>query len=618
MLQKLKLRTRMQVSIGSIAFIAFAVTIAVVAIKASNMASGEARGKAKEMAHRYSGSVKAEVELAMNAARTLARTFEGVKFSEDNPSREMLDRIQEQVLKDNSNFIGVWTCWEPNALDGKDSEYMDAPGHDSTGRYVPYWNKGSGTVAVEPLLDYEVPGAGDYYLLSKNSGKETILDPYKYPIGGKEVLITSLVAPIKHNGVVVGVAGIDISLDTFNGMIASIKPFEDGNAALIANNGTYVSHVDTERAGKDVGTSEQWIAAKTAIKSGNMHTAKGRSEYLATDVERVFVPVQIGHTETPWSFLVNIPTKKVMEKASSIMYTSIFIGFIALSALIFVTFLISKGIADPLNQIIDRMTDGSEQMTSASQQVAATGQQIAEATGQQAASLEETSSSLEEMASMTSQNADNANQANVLAKDASDAAQNGNRSIQQLNSAMSEISSSSEETAKIVKTIEDIAFQTNLLALNAAVEAARAGEAGSGFAVVAEEVRNLAQRAGDAARDTGQLISESTSRIENGVKIAQESAGALEEINTNVQKVSNLLGEISASSKEQAQGINQVNEAVTQMDGVVQANAASSEESASAGNELSSQARQLSEMVHELMVIVGDSRANKSKPINIA
>lgn len=267
-------------------------------------------------------------------------------------------------------------------------------------------------------------------------------------------------------------------------------------------------------------------------------------------------------------------------------------------------FFMARSIARPINHIADTLRSSSEYVASASKQIASSSQQMAESAGQQATSLEETSSSLAGMTSMTEQNADNANQANVLANDARDAAKQGNGSMQQLNVAMDEISASGEETAKIVKTIEDIAFQTNLLALNAAVEAARAGEAGSGFAVVAEEVRNLAQRAGDAARNTGQLIVESTSRIANGVKIAEETGTALSDINVNSQKVSDLLGEIAAASKEQETGIDQVNTAVTRMDKVIHSNAAISEESASASEELSAQAMQLSEMVAELATVV--------------
>jgi methyl-accepting chemotaxis protein len=168
---------------------------------------------------------------------------------------------------------------------------------------------------------------------------------------------------------------------------------------------------------------------------------------------------------------------------------------------ILIAFFLTRSIVKPINRIIAGLNDGSEQISSASSQVSGASQQLAQGASEQAAALEETSSSLEEMASMTRQNADNANEANLLINDTGRVVEQANDSMTELTGSMKDISAASDETAKIIKTIDEIAFQTNLLALNAAVEAARAGEAGAGFAVVADEVRNLAMRAADAAKN---------------------------------------------------------------------------------------------------------------------
>jgi methyl-accepting chemotaxis protein len=179
--------------------------------------------------------------------------------------------------------------------------------------------------------------------------------------------------------------------------------------------------------------------------------------------------------------------------------------------------------------------------------------------------------------------------------------------MERMNTVMAQIKSSSDETAKIVKTIDEIAMQTNLLALNAAVEAARAGEAGRGFAVVAEEVRNLAQRSAEAAKNTANLIAGSQKNAEDGVEASHDVDELLSDITDKVDKVNQLIAEISAASDEQSQGIDQVNTAVAQMDTVTQQNAANAEESASASEELSGQAQQLNAMVAELTRIVQGS-----------
>ena len=267
--------------------------------------------------------------------------------------------------------------------------------------------------------------------------------------------------------------------------------------------------------------------------------------------------------------------------------------------------LMGRSVVRPLSDVVRRLQATSGLFESNASRVSSASLSVSHSATEQASSLEETAASLEEMSSITSSNAENAAKANDIASGARRSASDGQQSMTELITAMSEITASSAEMAKIVKNIEGIAFQTNLLALNAAVEAARAGEHGKGFAVVAEEVRNLAQRAAEAARNTGALIDETGDRVDNGMRLSEKVGSTLQTITSSTHEVADLISEIATAGAEISQGIDQINRAVTEMDQVTQSNARGAEDSANAANELRAESDRLLELTGELSALIG-------------
>ncbi|QJD94209.1 methyl-accepting chemotaxis protein [Duganella dendranthematis] len=273
-----------------------------------------------------------------------------------------------------------------------------------------------------------------------------------------------------------------------------------------------------------------------------------------------------------------------------------------------------KKMRDALAEIVAEVRVGTETIASASSQIASGNQDLSARTEQQASSLEETASSMEELTSAVRANNDNARQANQLAQSASAVAVQGGAVVSQVVNTMGAINDSSRKIVDIIAVIDGIAFQTNILALNAAVEAARAGEQGRGFAVVASEVRTLAQRSAAAAKEIKELIGNSVEKVEVGSKLVEQAGQTMAEVVSSVQRVTDIMAEISTAGDEQSAGIEQINQAVSEMDTVTQQNAALVEEAAAAAEAMQQQAANL-ERVVSVFQLDGHQRVAKPAPV---
>ncbi len=655
--QKMSLRARLLLLVTLIVLVGYAITLTVLSRQSGNLQHKTALQYTTQLASSEGAKVALSLERALDSARTLAQGL-GSLQSAGLADRASADALLQGVLVGNPGFLGVWTGWEPNAFDDKDSEFAHRPGHDASGRYVPYWNRGSASVSVEPLVDYDKPGVGDFYQLAKTSGQETVMEPFVYPVAGKNVLMTSLVVPIQIHGRFVGVVGVDITLASLQQAVEKVRVYGTGYASLLSNRGIYVGDRDAENVGKALSQSEGLELAQQAIAQGNTLQSHFSSQRLQTEATRVYVPLQIGTTQTPWSFAVTVPNDTIQSEVRqqrlaaiglgvlSILLVSLGLAF-ALDRLVLrpiggdpddaarITARVAQGdlsqpialrahdstslmaqlqgMQNSLASVVANVRQGAESVATASAQISQGNHDLSGRTESQASALEQTAASMEQLSSTVTQNADNARHANELARSASRVAAQGGEAVARVIDTMQDINDSSRKIADIIGVIDGIAFQTNILALNAAVEAARAGEQGRGFAVVASEVRSLAGRSAEAAKEIKALIGASVGRVEVGATQVHQAGQTMTEVVQAIQRVTDIMGEISAASAEQSAGVGQIGEAITQMDQVTQQNAALVEEMAAAASSLQNQAQDLVQTVAVFQLGDGTGMASATR-----
>lgn len=419
--------------------------------------------------------------------------------------------------------------------------------------------------------------------------------------------------PFLHNGEVEMIIGLQLSLEAINGIMQQREGLgKSGETYLVGSDHKMRSDsfLDPENFsvsgsfGKNNLAKSEQIEAALAGQKGHLIGPDYTNVISGNDniVMAAYSPVKVGHLT--WALVAEIDEPEALEAAIAMKNIMMVIALVGILAIIAVALLMARSITGPINRVISGMQASADQVASASGQVSSASQQLAEGASEQASSLEETSASLEIMSSGSKVSATNSEQANAKSQGAKTQAERGQSAMVQLNSAMEKIKSSSDETAKIIKTIDEIAFQTNLLALNAAVEAARAGDAGKGFAVVAEEVRNLAQRSAEAAKGTAELIAGSQENSNLGVSATGEVSTILGEVVDGIMEVSELIQDVTTSANEQSRGVSEINTAVSQLDSVTQSNAAGAEESASAAEEMSAQASEMQSLVQQLVGII--------------
>jgi methyl-accepting chemotaxis protein len=409
-------------------------------------------------------------------------------------------------------------------------------------------------------------------------------------------------APACLGDKIVGCVTTGVGLADTEAFVDGIKS-RYGVECTIFDQDTRASTTILKEGKRAVGTRMDNAAVlECVLKKGQ--TFMARNAILGQNYDTVYLPLKDRAGNVLGMVFIGRPRAQVEAMVLGIVKWSLITNIVICLIAAGVAVITTRRLGASLRHVVTLVHSGTEQVSGASAEISRSSQCLAEDASEQAASIEETSSSLEEMSSMTRQSAENAHKTAELARAARTAADRGAADMERMNTAIGAIKSSSDDVAKIIKTIDEIAFQTNILALNAAVEAARAGEAGMGFAVVAEEVRSLAQRSAQAAKETSSRIEGAIQSTAQGVEISQMVSSGLQQIVSSVHEVDKLVAQMVSAAEEQSRGISQINTAVGQMDKVTQNVAAQAEESSAASGELASQAVTLRQAAMELQGLV--------------
>ena len=675
-----------------------------------------AKKEISALAGEYSGRILNYMDYAQGQAKGVASTFAQFRRENIELSRSEAIAMMVGLIKGDDNFIGGSNAWEPNAFDGRDAEFANTEMHDKTGRHIPYIYRAGGGIEVSPLVEYFIPGDGDYYLKPIERRRPYITPPYPYDVDGKRLMLTTIGAPIMVDGRPLGVVCVDMPITNISELVSQIRPYGTGYAWLMMPDGNFIYHPNDERIGKnifDTAEFEDEAGLRRAMEDGKpffeVRVASANGERSMVQ----YVPIEFKDSGQRWYLAVSAPLDKILVDAHILTRDLLTMGGIALVLVMIAIFFVARSISKPIGVITggamevaggnfnirlddsifggelkdlhsamramlsglveniskaEKMAEEAKDQTEKAQvalkeadearaeaenakregmlhaadQLAGIVSQVASASQELTAQIDESSRGSETQRERTAESATAMEQMNAsvleVARNAAEAAdsadnarteaENGgsivNDVVERINrvqgmtvemeKGLGMLGEQADGIGKIMNVITDIADQTNLLALNAAIEAARAGEAGRGFAVVADEVRKLAEKTMDATKEVGDYISaiqsgtrenidgmtKAAAEVSASTESANKAGDALQGIVEIVEETAGQVRSIATASEEQSAASEQINRSIEEVNLIANDNAQAMRESSTAVEELMHLGEQLTELIEEL------------------